>query len=227
MHEAQNVYELGVRQVRSLQIGLLLLMVIVLTVVPIHPREAYACSCALPQTDADFQRIIDAYDLVLVGSIAAPDPESPYPDKVHIAVEKVYKGPALRDVTLDQPIDLATNPSALIERQVEVLGPDCSYALLGQPGERYLLFLKTRPNGTYEPGGCSSNSLQSGQADTYLDPLERLTGVGPPAAPPSVGAGYPTATSGVWLIPLLMTAGAVTGAAGLILLTTRRRGARP
>lgn len=212
---------------RSLQIGLVLAIVIGLTAVPMHPRDAYACSCALPETDADFQRIIDAYDLVLVGSIAPLDPESPNPNNVHIAVEKLYKGPALGDVTLDQPIDLATQPSALIEGQVEVLGPDCSYTLLGQPGERYLLFLKSRPNGTYKPGGCSSNSLRSGQADVYLDPLERLTGGGLPAAPPGVGAGHPTAASSVWLMPLLMAVGAGAGAAGLLLLATRRRRLRP
>jgi len=212
---------------RLLRVALVLSVAIGYSLVSIGQREVYACSCALPQTDADFLRIIDANDLVLVGSIAPPEPESAHPDKLHIAVEKVYKGPALGDVTLDQPIDLATEPSALIEGQVEVVGPDCSYTLLGQPGERYLLFLKSRPNGTYEPGGCSSNSLRSGQADAYLDPLERLTGGGLPAAPPGVGAGHPTAASSVWLMPLLMAVGAGAGAAGLLLLTARRRRLRP
>jgi hypothetical protein len=217
---------------RSLRVALVLSVAIGYSLVSIGQHEAYACSCAQLQTDADFERIIDAYDLVLVGSIAPPEPESAHPDKVHIAVEKVYKGPSVLEIALDQSVDSLSGRETTqlppTEQQVEVLGPDCSYTLLGQPGERYLLFLKSRPSGTYEPGGCSSNSFHSGRAEEWLEPLDRLTAGGVlPAAPPGVGKGDPATVSSAWLVPLLMAAGAAAGAAGLLLLTAGRRRARP
>jgi hypothetical protein len=175
----------------------------------------------MPRTDAEFQQIMDAYDLVLIGSIAAPEPQSAHPNNVHVSVEKVYKGPTPSVVVIDQPIDSGIPPAALIDGEVESLGPDCSYTLLGQPGERYLLFLTSRPNGTYEPGGCSSSALRASRSKDWLQPLDRLTG-GVPAAPPDTGVGHLRAASDSWIIPLLVAAGAI-GAAGVLLFVGRRR----
>jgi len=214
----------GVGLMRALQIALVLSIVIGFTVAPIDQREACACSCLVPKTDADFQEVIDYYDLVLVGSIAAHDPTSPYPDRVHIAVEKMYKGPVIRDVALGQPVDLATDlpgrRSSVIEQQIEHLNPDCSYTLLGEPGERYLLFLKSQPDGTYEPGGCSSSALRSDRAEAYLEPVENLTGGGTPV-PAAADEGHLPA----WLVPSLAAASlvALVFIGGLLYRLHRRR----
>lgn len=225
MYEPRSVFRSGVRLVRPLQVALVLSAVVIgFTAVPIDQREVYACSCWQPKSDADFREIIDAYDLVLVGSIAAHNPESAYPDKVHIAVEKVYKGPALRDVALEQSVDLATDlrnrQSDLVEQQIEVLGPDCSYVLLGYPGESYLLFLNSQPDGTFEPGGCSSHAFRSGRVEPYLEPLERLTGGGVPLPTHADEDQLP-----VWLVPSLAAASLVglVFAGGLLHRLRRRR----
>ncbi|MCH7953878.1 MAG: hypothetical protein IIC25_08315 [Chloroflexi bacterium] len=50
------------------------------------------------------------------------------------------------------------------------LGPDCSYSLIGDPGDRYVLFLRAVENGMYSsPAGCSSFALGEIEASFWPD----------------------------------------------------------
>ena len=62
------------------------------------------------------------------------------------------------------------------------LGADCSFTLLGEPGERYLMFLSQQGEGVYTPGGCSSIAMAwtatSQDYQTFFQSVARVTAGG-------------------------------------------------
>ena len=139
---------------------------------------AQACSCAQIRGDPQIRDSIDFYDLVVLGAIGAPLPEDSRPGSLHIDVETVYKGPLVNRIALDQPAGEAETLSAY-EDGLAFLGADCSFSLLGEPGERYLLFLSQIESGIYAAGGCASIALEWTATSDYYQELfqgvERVT----------------------------------------------------
>ncbi|MEX0800590.1 MAG: hypothetical protein WD379_05170 [Dehalococcoidia bacterium] len=147
---------------------------------PLHP--AHACSCAFPFTEEQVREAMGYYDAAVLASIASTPNES----NLQVDVETVYKGDPGERITLEQPIDL---PPDFEGDGLAYLGADCSFALLGQPGERYVLFLTAADGGsTYAPSGCASFPLAwtetTEEFRAYHDSLERIAGTDAPAAPP-------------------------------------------
>ena len=150
---------------------------------------AQACSCAQIRGDPQIRDSIDFYDLVVLGAIGAPLPEDSRPGSLHVDVETVYKGPLVSRIALDQPAAEAER-SGTYDDGLAFLGADCSFSLLGEPGERYLLFLSQIENGIYAAGGCASIALGWTATSEYNQELfqgaERVTEGGTDIAhPPS------------------------------------------
>jgi hypothetical protein len=148
---------------------------------PTSVRPAYACTCAIPTTDERVQEVMENSDAVLLGAIAEPSAEDELLDKLPIDVETIYMGPALTRVSLDQSLDEALL-RGLDGEELAHLGADCSFTLLGEPGERYLLFLSQQREGVYTPGGCSSIAMAwtatSQDYQTFFQSVERVTAGG-------------------------------------------------
>ena len=151
-----------------------------------------ACSCALPLTDAAAQEVLQTADLVVGGTVAETEP-----DRVVLDVERVYAGEAGERVTVAQPegFDGQYGTSDFAEE----IGPDCSFAITGGPGEQYVLVLNEseRAEG-YEAQGCTSMSLRLTTTDDYfaesLAAIERAAGPAPSPAPVEEagdGGGFP------------------------------------
>jgi hypothetical protein len=149
---------------------------------PTSVRPAYACTCAIPTTDERVQEVMENSDAVLLGAIAEPSAEDELLDKLPIDVETIYMGPALTRIRLDQSLDEALLRGLEEREELAHLGSDCSFTLLGDPGERYLLFLYQQGEGVYTPGGCSSIAMAwtatSQGYQTLFQSVERLTAGG-------------------------------------------------
>lgn len=186
---------------------------------PAGVRPAYACSCAgLPTGDSDVRRLLAEGDLVAIGAVRAPEPGDEYSGRLHIAIERMFAGPAVDDVALKQPWGSGLT--------TEGYGPDCSFTLAEVPGRRYFLMLQGEKNGSYAAGWCSSFRLDgppgyppAEQRDMFLEVLQRVTEgggfhpetTGQPTAPEE--SGFP------WLAIAL---GAAALLAASVLLLRRR-----
>ena len=136
---------------------------------------AWACSCALPLTDEVAREVLEGADLVVAGAVAETAP-----DRVEISVERVYAGESEESVTVAQPEGFSGeygNPGNLFGGEI---GADCSYAISGGLGERYLLVLRESGGGSYEAQGCTSMALKLTQTDDYFAEsfaaIERVAG---------------------------------------------------
>ncbi len=149
--------------------------------------HAQACSCAQIRGDHQIRDTIDYYDLVVLGAIGTPLPEDSRPSSLHVDVETVYKGPLVSRIALDQPADKAETSGAYDDGLANV-GPNCSFSLLGEPGERYLLFLSQTESDIYAASGCASIALGWTATDEYYQELsegvERVTEGGADIAQP-------------------------------------------
>jgi hypothetical protein len=163
-----------------------------------------ACSCALPLDDATAREVLASSDLVVAGSVAETAR-----DRVELSVERVYAGDAVESVTVAQPEGFSGeygNPGNLFGGEI---GADCSYAITGGRGERYLLVLReSAGGGSYKAQGCTSMALRLTQTDDYFaksfQAIERAAG---PAAFPQA----PEEESGGGGRSWLPVAGAIGG----------------
>ena len=117
---------------------------------------ASACRC-LPITDTDdVSNAMSLSDLVVEGVIASGQGTAA-PESIYFQPEVVYVGSMTGEIELNQ-----TWEQTLYYDDSDtdaIVGGDCSYLLIGDPGDRYLLFLTTADGGTYAPDGCSSFGL--------------------------------------------------------------------
>lgn len=138
-----------------------------------------------PVRDEALREFIQHYDLVILGAVA----ESPSA-QMQINVERVYVGNPVPRVTLDQ----SSRPHKGVDPGLLELSPgDCSYTVLGGPGERYLLSLRRSPDGdSFRPSSCASWSLElvnriPGVA-AYFSTVEAISGGGIDPRDPSSDA---------------------------------------
>ena len=191
--------------------------VLAATALPLGVRQAHACSCLIPDTEEEVRGAFEHYDLVVMGSVASPGPSVAFPDRVKVIVERTFKGTSVAELALNQ-----TNQEAERRRQshirqgyanlVDDLDPDCSYYVIGQPGERYLLFLRSQPDGTYVPGGCSSVSLrivETSEPHQRFFELVQAIGNAPQQLPATGTGGVSTSGHGwpAWLIAAVVGVG--------------------
>jgi len=176
---------------------------------------ARACSCAPGSklAESKLAEVIsftfERNSLVILGAVAASDS-----DRMQIDVETVYDGQPVKRITLNQPADPGYSGDV---SEVELLGGDCSYTLLGEPGERYLLALKPYlVDGAYTPEGCTSWSMRLIEGDEALSRyfeavIEAATGgLAPSPVEESDEADFPwlVAAIAATLGPLAFLAGA-------------------
>jgi hypothetical protein len=176
----------------------------------------YACSCALPLTDDTARQVLEASDLVITGAVAETARE-----EVVMSVERVYDGESGESVTVAQPEGFDGeygNPGDLFGAEI---GADCSYAVTGAVGERYLLVLQESAGGEYEAQGCTSMALKLTQTDDYYEAsfaaIERVAGPGVVPQVPEEGDDG----GSVW-VPVAVGTGIVVGLAAAGLLLWRR-----
>jgi len=183
---------------------------------------AQACSCALPLDDAAARRVLASADLVVAGAVAETKG-----DRVEFAVERVYAGESVESATVAQPegFDGDYGRSDFVEE----ISADCSYAITGGEGERYLLIMheSARVDGAYEAEGCTSMSFRLTMTDDYyaasLAAIERAAG---PADLPFAaeedggGDGLP------WAPAAAIGVGAIVGLVGAGAFLWRRSGRR-
>jgi hypothetical protein len=175
---------------------------------PANVRPAHACSCAAPASEEQVREVVDYYDAVVLGAIADVSPDR---STVSLDVEASYKGPAAERLTLEQPA-VAPGPDS---GELAYLGADCSFALLGERGERYVLFLSDAGSGVYEAGGCSSFPLAwTAAAEEYGFVYETLEGLAGPGTLPPTGGSPSESDSSPWR-PFAL--GAAVAGAGLAL----------
>ena len=127
---------------------------------------AAACSCA-PVTDVDQLRgAMEFYGAVVEGVIA-PDQRVAATEHIRFQPEVLYAGDVPGEIVLNQTWEhtLSYPGSGFSE-----LSSDCTYFLLGDPGDRYVLFLQAAENGMYaSPAGCSSFALGEIEASFWPD----------------------------------------------------------
>ncbi len=165
------------------------------------------------------RQVIAYYDLVVLGALTTPPADSSPQDRISIRVERVYKGAAPPVLALNQTI----SETEQLKRQElpaffgEGTTAMCGYEIAGDPGERYLLFLMARPDGSYEPAGCASHAERSSKwSEVAKRAFELVEAVAGPSSLPD-GGGRPSAQPGS-RIPRLPVALA-SGAGGTALLT--------
>jgi hypothetical protein len=149
---------------------------------------AFACSCALPLTDDVAREVLESSDLVVTGAVAETAR-----DRVEVAVERVYAGESGESVTVAQPDGFEGEYGNPGDSFGGVIGADCSYAITGAVGERYLLVLDEASGGPYEAQGCTSMALKLTQTDDYFaesfEAIERAAGPGVIPQVPEEGDG--------------------------------------
>lgn len=190
----------------------LLFLLSILAVVGIlwtNVTPAWACSCGSgPRLAELVPYVFERGDLVILGSVAASDSE-----RMQIDVETVYDGAPVSRITLNQPADPGYTGNL---SEVESLGELCSYTLLGEPGERYLLVLQAEEDGSYTAEGCSSWSMRLIEKDEGLLPYfqavieEAGKGALPPTSEEADDTSFPwlPVAIGATLGPLAFLAGA-------------------
>ena len=131
---------------------------LLLSVAALYSSAAPAAACrCLPLTETEAVRTaMEVHGLVVEGVIA-PDQGDVAAEHIRFQPEVLYAGDASGEIVLghtwEQTLYYADSDA------LAILGGDCSYLLLGDPGDRYVLFLRAAANGTYAPMGCSSFAL--------------------------------------------------------------------
>jgi hypothetical protein len=141
---------------------------------------AHACSCLAIDSDEMMAETIGYYDAVVLGSISATRSGDQHPDRTYFEVDAVFQGTVERRIALDQDAAEAQLNREYQRSQgydsLDSLGPDCSYTLFGDAGERYVLFLTQVSGGLWKAGECSSFPLAA-DYDYLLTPQERLEAI--------------------------------------------------
>jgi len=139
-----------------------------------------ACTCGgWGSVDQAREALTNYFDFVIIGAIA----DSPS-SQVNIEVQTVFKGILVQQIALDQSTELVGTDAPNYMGRVDAMGPDCSYTVLGEPGERYFLTLtpSTRVPGTYSASGCASFAMryiENGEvSNVYLTAARSLPGGG-------------------------------------------------
>jgi len=176
------------------RIGVVLLSILT-SVALLHTSvtPAAACSCVPIDSEEFAAEVMAYYDLVVEGSLAnysAPDA----PEPMVFNVERVYRGQSPQGVELTQTWEQRSFYGDY-EYGDDILGPDCSYTLVGDPGTRYVLFLAEEAEG-YRPGGCSSFALSSLQYDYTRGAYEAIQNAAGGGWAPYGTATGPTVTPG-------------------------------
>ena len=117
---------------------------------------AAACDCALVTETEEVRGVMEFYGLVVEGVIA-PGQGDVATERIRFQPEVLYLGDVSGKIELNQ-----TREQTLYyadSNALSILGGDCSYLLIGEPGDRYVLFLRAVENGTYAPAGCASFAL--------------------------------------------------------------------
>jgi len=177
------------------------------------PEEAHACTCDWPGVQA----AVDRVDLVVVARfVSSTGLVEGLGLRETIQVERYLKGSG------PEMIDVYDSPST------------CGVMLGSSPGERWLVLASLDDSGVPHTGKCHGTTRLD-PPDPYTDEVARATFLsevetvlgapgaltGPGAFPDGGGGNQPTHATGLWIIPLLVAAGA-TGAAGVFLFVRGR-----
>ena len=127
---------------------------------------AAACSCAGVTDTEQFRDVMEYYDLVVEGVIA-PDQRVAATEHIRFQPEILYGGDVSGEIVLDQTWEHALSyPGSGYSE----FSSDCRYFLLGDPGDRYVLFLRATESGMYSsPAGCASFALGEIEASFWPD----------------------------------------------------------
>ncbi len=135
---------------------------------------AAACRC-LPITETEAVRdAMEFHSLVVEGVIAAGQGDVAA-EHVRFQPEVLYAGDVSGEIVLDQTWEQA-QPYADSDAYA-VLGGDCSYSLIGDPGDRYVLFLRAVGGGRYAPAGCTSFVIGEIEALPYESLQQRYDAI--------------------------------------------------
>ena len=115
-----------------------------------------ACSCALVTETEEVRGVMEFYGLVVEGVIA-PGQGDVATERIRFQPEVLYLGDVSDEIVLNQTWEQTLYYAD--SDAYSVLGGDCSYSLIGDSGDRYVLFLRAVENGTYAPAGCASFAL--------------------------------------------------------------------
>ncbi len=125
---------------------------------------AAACRC-LPITETnDVRDAMELHGLVVEGVIASGQADV-VTEHIRFQPEVLYAGDVSGEIVLDQTWEQAEQFAD--SDAYAVLGGDCSYWLIGDPGDRYVLFLRAAENGMYSPAGCLSFALGEFEVPPY------------------------------------------------------------
>jgi hypothetical protein len=161
---------------------------------------ASACACVPLTQDGNLQAVLVRNDRLMVeGTLAPSDPTDPSWSR-RFNVDTVYFGDAppqivlaMREPSVIEPFD----PAGYLDSTA----PDCTYIILGQTGERYLLFLRADASGAYEPLGCDSFAINDEAHDTYYRDLHTAIQNSASEHPPDAALVNPTLAPTLPIIP--------------------------
>jgi hypothetical protein len=178
---------------------------------------AWACSCALPLTDEAARGVLEGSDLVVTGVVAETGV-----DRVVMTVERVYAGDSGESVTVAQPEGFDGEYGDTGNLFGGEIGADCSYAISGGPGARYLLVLNESAGGMYEAQGCTSMALKLIETDDYF--AESFAAIERAAGPPVLPQVPEEDSGGSSFVPVAgaIGVGVVLGLAGVGVFVWRR-----
>jgi len=127
---------------------------------------AAACSCA-PVTETEQVRDVMEYYGLVVEGVIAPDQRVVATEHIRFQPEILYEGDVSGEIALDQTWEHALSyPGSGYSE----FSSDCRYFLLGDPGDRYVLFLRATESGMYSsPAGCASFALGEIEASFWPD----------------------------------------------------------
>jgi hypothetical protein len=180
--------------------ALALSLVVIAGLVHASVLPASACACVPLTQNGALQTVLSQNDgLIVEGALAPSDPADPSWSR-RFNVDTVYFGDAppqivlaMREPSVIEPFD----PTGYLDSTA----PDCTYIILGQTGERYLLFLRADASGAYEPLGCDSFAIQDEARDSYYAQLRAAIRNGTDAHPPDTTIVNPTLAPTLPIIP--------------------------
>ncbi len=139
---------------------------LLLSVAALYSSAAPAAACrCVPISETEAVRdAMEFHSLVVEGVIAAGQGDVAA-EHVRFQPEVLYAGDVSDEIVLDQTWEQA-QPYADFDPYA-VLGGDCTYLLVGDPGDRYVLFLRAVGNGIYSPSGCASFAFGDSEVPLY------------------------------------------------------------
>jgi hypothetical protein len=161
---------------------------------------ASACACVPLTQDGNLQTVFSHNDRLIVdGALAPSDPGDPAWAR-RFDVNTVYNGEtppqiilAMREPSVIEPFDRTG--------YLDSTAPDCTYIILGETGERYLLFLRADASGAYEPLGCDSFAIQDEARNSYYADLHTAIQNADDEHPPDATLVNPTLAPTLPIIP--------------------------